>query len=263
MALAPGTILQRMYIRERLKKRRPGTFIEIGVGQGLLSSALLDLGWTGFGLEVDTAAASAARLHNASAIENGRYSVIGADWIGASALDASIPAKVDLIISSMVLEHLDDGAEQEYFARCAKRLAPSGVCVALVPASMRAWGIEDEIAGHHRRYSFCRFEEMLPRLGWRLNHIAGLTFPLSNVLLPISNWLVARSESEKRRLDMAARTRASGRRKVYFKTVFPRFAGIVLNEAVMYPLHLLQKAFLHSRRALVIYVECVPLHSGQ
>jgi SAM-dependent methyltransferase len=263
MILAPGTILQRMYVKERLKKRRPGTFIEVGVGQGLLSSALLDLGWTGFGLEVDAAAANTARLNNASAIETGRYSVLEADWIGASSLDASIPAGVDLIISSMVLEHLNDEGEQEYFARCAKHLTPRGVCIALVPASMRAWGIEDDIAGHHRRYSFSRFEEMLPRLGWRLDHVAGLTFPLSNVLLPISNWLVARSESEKRRLDMAARTRASGRRKVYFKTVFPQFAGAILNEAVMYPFHLLQKAFLRSQHALVIYVECVPLPHNQ
>jgi SAM-dependent methyltransferase len=258
MVLPPGTILQLMYVKERLRKRTPGTFIEIGVGQGLLSSTLLALGWSGVGLEIDAASAEAARANNAAAIQNGVYKVVQEDWLGGEAPAADVPGKADLVISSMVLEHLDEAAEERYFACCAQRLNPGGLCVLLVPGSMRGWGIEDEIAGHHRRYTFSRFQQMLPRFDWRIEHMAGLTFPLSNILLPLSNWLVARSEGVKRELDMQARTRASGHRNVYGKTVFPTLAGAILNEWALYPFHLLQKAFRRCERALVIYVECVP-----
>ena len=45
--LPPGTILQLMYLRERLENIKPGRFIEIGPGSGEISGLLLDLGWTG------------------------------------------------------------------------------------------------------------------------------------------------------------------------------------------------------------------------
>jgi len=262
MPLPPGTLLQLLYVKERIGRLRPGTFIEIGVGQGLVSKTLLGLGWSGVGLEVDPASTAAARFNNASAIEKGRYAVAQENWTGTTASGSSIPPSADLIISSMVLEHLDDRDEEEYFARCKKHLAPGGLCVLLVPASMRAWGIEDEIAGHYRRYSHSGVRERLARFGWKIDHIAGLTFPLSNLLLPISNWLVMRSEADKRSQTMEQRTQASGRRRVYGKTIFPDIAAVILNEFVLYPFHLLQKLFSKSERALVLYVECVPA-SGQ
>lgn len=258
MSLPPGTILQLMYVRERLRDLRPGTFIEIGVGQGYLSRELLRLGWRGTGYEPDAHSAAAAQANNADAIREGLYRIVEANWLDDAALGAGRLDRVDLILSSMVLEHLDEPDEARYFARCAGLLAPGGRCMLLVPASMHAWGIEDEIAGHYRRYTFARFQELLPRLGWRIDHMCGLTFPLSNLLLPISNWLVARSESGKLALDLEARTRASGRREVYGKTVFPGVAAVLLNERVMYPFHLLQKAFAAYNRSLVIYVECTP-----
>ena len=247
-----------MYLRERFAQRRSGTFVEIGVGQGMLSQRLLDLGWSGFGLEVDAQSIVMARRNTAAHIQRGAYEVLQADWVRDD-LPAAVPAKVDLILSYMVLEHLDEDEERRYFQRCAQRLSTEGRCVVLVPACPQAWGIEDEIAGHFRRYTFSRFRNVLPRLGWRIEHMAGLTFPVSNMLLPISNRLVARAESNKQALSMEERTRESGRREVYGKTVFPSLAGLILNERSMYPFHFLQKAFSHSERALVIYLECVPV----
>ncbi len=45
--LPPGTILQLMYLRERLRDINPGRFIEIGPGSGEVTSVLLELGWGG------------------------------------------------------------------------------------------------------------------------------------------------------------------------------------------------------------------------
>src|SRR5277367_2560525 len=63
----PGTILQPMYVEERLRNRLPGTFIEIGVGRGFLTKLLLDLGWRGVGLELNPDAIEAASALNADA----------------------------------------------------------------------------------------------------------------------------------------------------------------------------------------------------
>ena len=54
--LPPGTLLQHMYLRERLRTRPPGTFVEVGVGSGHLSRLLLDLGWRGIGYDLSAEA---------------------------------------------------------------------------------------------------------------------------------------------------------------------------------------------------------------
>ena len=251
--LPPGTLLQLMYLGERLATIAPGRFIEIGPGAGEISALLLSLGWRGtvYDLEPTTIAALTRRF--GAEIEAGRYQAINADWIGAASQE---PA--DLVISCMVIEHLDDVAERDFIRQARRSLTPAGRMVAIVPASPRHWGIEDEIAGHHRRYSAERMARLLGEEGWRVADLAGLTFPVSNVLLPVSNFLVRRAEARKLSLSMLERTRQSGIRQVPMKTSFPPILGLLLNRRTLYPLHVLQKLFRRSRAALVLYVEASP-----
>ena len=155
----------------------------------------------------------------------------------------------------MVMEHLDETLQSTFLARAAASLEPTGLMIALVPGSPQHWGIEDDIAGHCRRYTRGAVQELLREHHWRLNHLAGLTFPLSNLLLPLSNFLVRRSEAQKLALSALERTRQSGRRVVRFKTHFPALLGLLLNEATLYPLHLLQKACAQVESALVLFFE--------
>jgi cyclopropane fatty-acyl-phospholipid synthase-like methyltransferase len=251
--LPPGTILQQRYVRERLQRQRPGRFVEVGTGAGELSALLLDAGWTGVGYEPGPAA-DRARARNRDAIAEGRYALRAADWLSAAADE---PA--DLVVSSMVIEHLPDADEARYFDRARATLTPAGRAMLLVPASPRHWGIEDDIAGHQRRYERAALAQRLSELGWRLDHIAGLTFPLSNLLLPISNRLVARAERDRLAMSEYDRTLQSGDRDVAGKTSFPAIARVLLNERTLYPLHVLQRAFRNSDRALVLYAEAVPV----
>jgi hypothetical protein len=91
-----------------------------------------------------------------------------------------------------------------------------------------------------------------------VRHVAGLTYPISNLLLPVSNYLVRKAENQARLLALEERTRRSGRREVRWKTRFPPALGLPLNEPLLYPFHLLQKAFVNARRALVLYAEMTP-----
>jgi SAM-dependent methyltransferase len=239
-----------MYLRRRLRRRRPGLFDEFGAGTGDLSWRLLRLGHEGQGFDLGATACKINRELNAEAIAAGRYRVTCGDLL---AIEPQRPA--DLIVSSMVLEHLPEADVARYFAWCRRVLAPHGAVVSLVPAGPRFWGIEDEIAGHLRRYTAAALRQAAADAGLVVHHLAGLTWPLSNWLLPLSNVLVRRSEQHKTALSLRDRTVESGARDVPFKTRFPAFLGLVLNEWVMLPFHALQLVGRSSPSAMVVYCE--------
>jgi SAM-dependent methyltransferase len=246
-----------MYLRERLAHLPPGRFIEIGPGAGNISALLLSMGWGGVAYDLEPSTVAALEQRFAPEIRAGRYRAVNQDWVAAENGDAC-----ELVISCMVMEHLDDAAERAFIARARGILSERGVMITIVPGAPQAWGIEDDIAGHMRRYTAETLRTRFESSGWRIRHEAALTFPLSNLLLPLSNFLVRRAEAKKLSLSMLERTKQSGIRNVSMKTTFPSYLGLVLNERTMWPLHVLQKAFSRSPRALVRYVETSP-QTGQ
>lgn len=247
--LAPGHVLQFLYVKQRLRALRLRTFVEVGAGNGYLSRELLALGLTGTGFDLNADACEHNAHLNATAIAANRYAARCEDFLTASM------SSVDVIISSMVIEHLIATDVHAYFSRCRQFLNPGGVIITIVPASPRHWGIEDDIAGHQRRYTRAAFEEIARDHGLRVSHIAGLTYPLSNLLLGVSNRLVRRAESWKLTMDPRERTVASGHRHVRGKTEFPGFVRYLVNGVTLYPLHLVQRAFTRHPDALVLYAE--------
>lgn len=251
VVLPPGTLLQLMYLGERLKNISPGRFIEVGPGSGEITHRLLNAGWSGTVYDFSGETIEKIRQRFAQEISGGRLQAIEGDFLES----APNPASVDLVISCMVMEHLKAPAEKEFMNVAASCLSAGGRMIALVPASERHWGIEDDVAGHCRRYGRQALLALFASTGWKLDCFAGLTFPLSNLLLPVSNFLVRRKEAGKLELSGLERTKHSGHRNVQFKTSFPSVLRLVLNEIVMLPLHWLQKAFSDSENALVIYFE--------
>jgi len=197
------------------------------------------------------------RLGNRFSLEisEGRFDAKNEDFfqIDTNALD-----KVDLVISCMVMEHFSDDLEDRFMQRASELLRDSGLMVGFVPSSPAHWGIEDDIAGHCRRYTRESMLELAGKNGWTIRHIAGLTYPISNILLPVSNFLVRRAEETKLAMSNIEKTKASGIRDVRFKTTFPNVLALFLNEYILLPLHWLQKIFSYSRRSLVLYFEAAP-----
>jgi phospholipid N-methyltransferase len=251
--LPPGTLLQLMYIEESLKDITPRHFIEIGPGRGEISNLLLALGWSGTVFELEPTTTALLNERFSSAISEGRYRIINQDWLTCNQF-----YPCDLIISCMVMEHLDTEQERQFLDKARTSLKPGGLFIALVPGSPAHWGIEDEIAGHFRRYTRKGIRELFANNNWDVLHVSGLTYPISNLLLPLSNWLVRRSESKKLSLSLMERTKQSGIRDVAMKTWFPNVLGILLNKRTLFPLHVLQKLCQKSRNALVLYLEARP-----
>lgn len=250
--LAPGSILQRMYLRERMQGRFKSSvrFLEIGAGKGHTSRVLLELGHSGVSLDLNADACAQNQQLNSTYIETEQYQVDAKD-----VFDCPPDGCFDIVISSMVIEHLTTDSLCNYFELARRLLNPGGIIVQFVPASMKFWGVEDVIAGHYKRYTPACFHSIAAQHGLVVDHIAGLTYPISNILLPVSNYLVCRAERAKAELTMRERTISSGDRKVFMKTSFPGWLALVLNPVTMYPLHLLQKLCRGHRDAMVLYCE--------
>ena len=255
VVLPPGTLLQLMYLDERLKNIPPGRFIEVGPGSGEITKRLLKAGWSGTVYDLSAKTLDGIKQRFASEIADDRLILILGDYLNASSAEG---ARADLIISCMVMEHLDDESERKFMELSAMRLNFGGRMIGLIPSSPRHWGIEDDIAGHYRRYSRESLLSLLHATRWSLSHVAGLTFPISNLLLPLSNLLVRRHEASKLELSSLERTKQSGRRNVRFKTHFPAYWKLLLNDRTMLLLYWIQNMFTNSNNVLVLYFEASP-----
>jgi SAM-dependent methyltransferase len=236
-----------MYLRERLRHIKPGRFVEIGPGSGEITQLLLDLGWVGQSYYLEAVTIERLQIRFANEIKQGQYRPVNVDYLS----QLQQPESANLVISCMVMEHLDDTSESSFMRQSSEVLKCDGLMIGFVPGSPAHWGIEDDIAGHCRRYTRDKIQSLMANTGWTIGHLAGLTFP-------VSNFLVNRSEKSKLSLTTIERTKHSGRRNVKFKTHFPSLLGMILNRRVLWPLHLLQKLFKNSDRALVIYFESRP-----
>ncbi len=253
--LPPGTLLQLMYLQERIQQIPSGHFFEIGPGSGEITQLLIDHGWTGCSYDLDARTIENLKIRFAKEIAQQRFIAVNDDFLASHSTE-----KVDLVISSMVMEHLENDTQISFMNKSAEYLRKSGMMITIVPSSPAHWGIEDDIAGHYRRYTRESFQSLTTLCNWKLLHSASRTFPISNILLPVSNFLVNRHERTKLALSHLDRTKLSGRRQVKFKTYFPSIFGILINKYTLYPMYLLQKLFIKSERALVLYVELRPSH---
>jgi hypothetical protein len=158
----------------------------------------------------------------------------------------------------MVLEHLKPKDENWFLKKAVRSLKPNGMLILLVPSCPDYWGVDDELNGHYRRYTFRDLRSKAKQNGLDVRHLVGLTYPLSNIIFPISEYLVLRAERANKYLSEIEKTRRSGNRNVPFKTTYPWFFSLILNEWCLYPFYLLQKMNSKNARSMVIYAELMP-----
>ena len=253
IGLPPGNILQYIYLKKRLrllKKENFNSFIEIGSGNGNVSKIFLELGFRGTGFDLNESACINNKTKNKSFIDSKTYEVFNEDFL----LKEEIP-KVDVIISCMVIEHMPENVLNNYFNKCKEMLKSGGRIITLVPSSMRHWGIEDEIAGHYKRYEFDDFKNISQKFDLSISNMSGLTYPISNIVFNLSNKLIKKNEIDKLDLSQEDKTIYTGNRNVKFKTTFPPIFNLILNPVVLYPFYILQNIFRKNKNSMVIYNE--------
>ena len=77
----------------------------------------------------------------------------------------------DALVSSEVLEHVDD--PKAIVGAFYKILKPGALVVITVPAQMRYWSPQDDMAGHQRRFEFDDFEKLMTESGFKVEEIFG------------------------------------------------------------------------------------------
>jgi hypothetical protein len=85
--LAPGSLLQRLFVRERIRGHRltGRRFLEFGSGNGYNPRLLLDEGLRGVGVDLNETACAKNELINREYIDANKYKVQCADFWSAGA----------------------------------------------------------------------------------------------------------------------------------------------------------------------------------
>jgi SAM-dependent methyltransferase len=97
--LPPGTILQHLYRKERLRRIKPGYFLEVGCGRGYVSKVLLDLGWYGIGYDLNPKSLDYALSLNHTAVSTGRFRVKNQNFFREFQVsNANIESLIELMV---------------------------------------------------------------------------------------------------------------------------------------------------------------------
>jgi SAM-dependent methyltransferase len=236
----PGTWCTHQTIFDLLRGPLAGkSFIEVGCGAGYLAEKLCAAGMTGVGVDFSPLAIQAARRNLASRIINGQIHLHEGDITDLHLQPA------DFAISLMVMEHVED--DRGFAQKLRKLTKPGGQVLVGVPGRKDCWGIEDETAGHYRRYDRCELERLLRSVGLRHTRAVSSSVPVSNALFAAGEALIRRSsETAKAHLSLRAQTEASGLQDIPYKTMFPKWCGWLLNRWTMLPFTTTQRFFYHT-----------------
>lgn len=147
-----------------------GPIADIGAGNGFVSLALTQAGFPTLVIEPGPAGARNAQSRGLSPV------------VCATLDDAALePASLSAGGLFDVLEHIDD--ERRFLTELHCVLAPSARLYLTVPAFRWLWSSEDDLVGHHRRYSIAALRRALEQCGFEVDYATCFFAPLPVPLL--------------------------------------------------------------------------------
>lgn len=146
-----------------------GPLLDVGAGNGVVSQALEREGISAVAIEPGPVGAVNAK-------HRGLANVVCATLEEARFPDAAFEAAG----AFDVVEHIED--PERLLQELHRVLRPSAVLCVTVPAYDWLWSTEDELAGHHRRYTVARLRRELDRAGFE---VAEATYLFAPLVLPL------------------------------------------------------------------------------
>ncbi len=241
--------LYRRFLANRfLQGVSPGRFLEIGVGRGRFFEDLIERGFHGICLD----------LNSELIAEHQRGEVLRSRAVEFRSQNFfAIEERFDLIVAFEVLEHYEQ--DLDCLRKWLELLQPTGTLIFSVPAHMRQWTGNDTRAGHARRYEKKELQAKLKACGFQVEHFWCYGFPLLNLTYPLSVGLSRPattepqvSESGDARMTDFQKTASSGNR------LFPGVSGWLFREALWFPWLQFQRLFLDGDLGTGYLVKCRP-----
>ena len=167
---------RRWLARQLVRAISPGRFLEIGIGSGYFYQDLLNRGFHGVGLDLNSDIIS--EHENSNLQFSGAIEFRSTDFF-------LIREQFDLVIAFEVLEHYEQ--DLACLEKWKELLLPGGTLIFSVPAHRRQWTVNDSSAGHARRYEKVELIEKLSRVRLFLEEIWCYGYPLLNLTYPLSS----------------------------------------------------------------------------
>jgi SAM-dependent methyltransferase len=179
-----------------------GRVVDHGAGTGSLTAAVLARGVDSLvALEPDPELVALLERRFSKNPEVQVVSGTVADYLASAG-----PTSVDCIVSSNVLEHIDD--DRACLSAMWQLLRPGGALGLYLPARPELFGSLDTAVGHCRRYTRTDLGEKLGRAGFRVEHLSYRN------LVGVLPWLVTGRIWRRQRIGR-------GSLRLFDKLVFP------------------------------------------
>jgi len=142
-----------------------GTIADIGAGNGYVSLGLSQAGYSTMVIEPGPSGARTAHARGLAPV------------VCATIEDAGFkPASLEAAGLFDVLEHIED--DERFLNGLRGVLTPGARMYLTVPAFTGLWSSEDDLVGHHRRYSIGALRDRLARSGFTLEYATYFFAPL-------------------------------------------------------------------------------------
>jgi SAM-dependent methyltransferase len=168
-ALEPGSFWfnhRNRMIAELVRRFPPaGAIADIGAGNGYASLGLTQAGYATMVIEPGPSGARTAHARGLAPV------------VCATLEDAGFqPASLEAAGLFDVLEHIED--DERFLDGLRRLLTPRARVYLTVPAFNGLWSSEDDLVGHHRRYSIGALRESLARSGFATEYATYFFAPL-------------------------------------------------------------------------------------
>jgi len=247
VTVAPGSIVTWLAVRSALLTRGvgPGTFLDVGCGEGWMTKKVTSLGMRGVALEPSEIAfrraASGSHLSDVHEVE-----LLNLALNEFERLD-----KFDLGCAFTVIEHVAD--DVSFLKELTKYVRRGGWLVITVPAGEDRWTTEDDLVGHLRRYSHDSLKAVMESAGLARNlQVTGIGFPFMNMTELIRNKLLERRAIGATDHSTFDKTSASGVWKTKWLNTFPRILGLLFNAISLKPVYWVGSLFRKSPRCVLL-----------
>lgn len=217
-----------------LKDIPPTDFLEVGVGMGDFLRVLGKRGFTGLGIDLSedsvTISRAVVKAYGFPGIDIRRDDMMSVDWA------------FNTVFAFEVLEHFEDDAAA--FRKIFDLLTPGGHFIMSVPAHQSAWGPNDDLAGHIRRYEKPELWQKLERAGFSVVSFWSAGYPVGNIFKMLRDRMERRAAETM--VGRSARDRTTDSGVVKVVQAPDRLYNMLFNRFTLMPALLLQRLFLSS-----------------